>query len=864
MEELPITNKPSNSVLKKIRKIIFWLFLLIVLFLTTLVSLIFIYESEVKSAIITELNKHLKAEVKIDPKNIDLTIIKTFPDCSIEFKNVLMLEALNIKKRDTLVFAHQLNLHFNIKDLWNKTYNIQKVKLKGGIVKLVVLKNGTNNYTFWKEDKSNVASDSIRFKLNKVTLENITLNYKDKQTAFKTELEIQSLNFKGNFNQASYDLSSDGKLDIKNITHQKNAFLKNKELNFSLELAVTNNHYTFKKANLNLNRLALNLSGNFFYTDSLENLKLRYTAPNIDIASVLSLLPEEYKNKINDYESSGNFYANGNIKYNHKNSYSIISSFGIKNGRVIYTPKSTELSNLNMEGKLNFTNKNSSLEIKNLYLQLNNDEIQGHCFIRNFSNPEIQLSTQANITLQNLQNFWPIDTLTTLSGNLKLKATVNGLLNDLKDKTLSTKVVLEIDAAVTNLEAQFKGDDKIYGVENCSITAKEREVTVHDLKLKRGVSDIKLNGKIPGLFNYLIDRNEPLIIYGNLFSNFIQLEDFMPKTTSTSQGNDNPLIPENVEFKLNAAILKFGFAKFEAQSITGDIEIKKQKAIISDMKLNTMEGEAEINVFADNSKEKLEVVLQSHLKNINVNQLFKQFNNFGQSTLEDKNIKGYATADIDFSGVWNNRLEANYKSIRASSNLNIVHGELINFKPLLSLSNYVDVRELQRIKFSTLQGHVEIKNELISIPKTSIKNSALNIEFFGTHSFNNDIDYHIQLLISELLAKKRKNKNEDFGPVENDLENRRSAFILMTGTVDNPIIKYDRKSLKEKIKTDIKQEKQNIRQILKEEFGLFKKDSLSKAGNKTEPTFELETPKATSPKKEVPPKKKEEEEDEDF
>ena len=49
----------------------------------------------------------------------------------------------------------------------------------------------------------------------------------------------------------------------------------------------------------------------------------------------------------------------------------------------------------------------------------------------------------------------------------------------------------------------------------------------------------------------------------------------------------------------------------------------------------------------------------------------------------------------------------------------------------------------------------------------------------------------------------------------------------MTGTVDNPIIKYDRKGAIQKIKQDLKQEKETLKEILREEFGWFKKDSTS-------------------------------------
>jgi hypothetical protein len=863
VEENPALNRPKRSVLKTIRKIFFSIFLLLIFFILSAITLLFIYEDEVKAAIVSELNKHLKAEVKIDPKNIDLTIIKTFPDCSVQFRDLLMLEALPIKNRDTLLFAGRLNLLFNIKDLWNKKYEIEKIKLKDGIIKLKVLKNGKTNYIFWKTTKqiADQQNDSIHFDLKLISIENCRLNYKDKKNLFKTDLAIKTLNFKGHFAESDFELESDARIFIHELVQGKVNYLENKQCDFKLALDVNDNAYTVKKAEIDLNQLTLKFSGNFNYKDSLEKLDLKYSAPDLDISSLLSLLPEKHKGKINDYESKGNFYAEGTIRYADKNSFSVVSDFGIKNGNVTYKPRSTSASNVNIDGHLNVTNASSFLGLKNIRVKLNKDEIKGSCTIKDFSQPYIQLSAQADVLLENLQSFWPIDTISSLKGNLHINTEIEGLLSDLKDQAFSSKVKLNLEAKISNLEARFKNDEKLYAVENCVINAKEREIEVRDLKLKRGESDLKLNGRIPGMFNYLVDRNSPLVITGSLYSNYIRMEDFMGNTRESSGTNNSSLIPSNVNFKLNAAIVKFSFGKFEAQSITGEIEIKDQKAIVSDMKLETMHGEAEIDAFADNSKNRLDVTLQSNLKNIYVADLFSQLNNFGQAALTDKNIKGSLSADIEFSGSWNNSLVVDPGSILATCNLAIEKGELIDFKPLLSLSKFVDVEDLRRIKFSSLQSMIEIKNSTIIIPKTSIKNSALDIEVWGTHTFDNKIDYHIQLLIDKYLAKKRKNKESEFGPVESDPDNKRSAFILMTGTLDDPHMKYDTKGLKEKIKNDIRQENKNIRQLLKEEWNLFKKDSTLKKVKKQEPAFELEKQENNPPKKTLELKRKKEEED---
>jgi hypothetical protein len=125
------------------------------------------------------------------------------------------------------------------------------------------------------------------------------------------------------------------------------------------------------------------------------------------------------------------------------------------------------------------------------------------------------------------------------------------------------------------------------------------------------------------------------------------------------------------------------------------------------------------------------------------------------------------------------------------------------------------------------------------------------------------------MLLSEVLAKKpRKNKTLDqqLQEVEDDPSNKRCVFLHLTGTYDNPIITFDKKGMKEKIKEDIKQEKQSLKQILNEEFGLFKKDSTLKKTKEIKPEtkFEIEFGKDSKSNKGKTIKKESPEEDEDF
>lgn len=833
--------------------------------------MVFIYEDEVKAMAIKEINKNLKAEVRIDPKNIDLTFISSFPKCAIEFKKITMLEALPKKNKDTLLYAELLSLRFNIKDLFNKKYNITQISLSDAQCFLKADKNGGPNYLIWqaaKKDPSEKTGDSLQFKLEDISIKNLSIVYKNKQLKTKADLVVNTLSFKGNFTENTYELISKGTVFVNSFSVDKANYIKNKKLNLDLEFKVNGTNFQIKRSELALNEMSFSVNGDLDYKDSLQSVKLEYKGKNLDIESILSLLPSKYQSRINDYKSSGEFFANGNLNYQAGRPILINSKFGINNATIEYKPKNTKLTNVQLTGELLVDNKKSGLDLSNISGNLNGDNFSGNFSMIDFNDPYINVSANGVFNLQNVNSFWPIDTLEKLEGNVKFTGAVKGLLSDIKQKKFSDKLSINLNLEVDKLKTQFKNDPNEIAVESCKIIAVDRDIRVENFKMIKGKSDIDLTGEMPGMFNYILDSNAPLIIKGVLNSSNFVMEDFIYSSANrseTAQTGEGLNIPDNINLVLDANIKHFTWGKFEASNIDGNFELKNQKAMVSNMKFETMEGEAVVDAFADASGKQLEITLQTQLKNINVKKMFYQLNNFQQSALLDKNINGVITASIDFAGQWGKKLNCNLNSIVSNADFIIERGELIDFKPLESLSKFVDLKELQRIKFSSLSTSLEIKKSTIYIPQTTLKNSALNIEFNGTHTFNNDIDYHIRLLISDLLSKKRKNSDDEFGPVENDPDNRRSAFILMTGNMDDPKIKYDRKGLKQKIKEDLKQEKQTLKQLLKEEFGAFKNDTtLKKHGNKADQKFELEKPNNNSPKKTLEIKKKKDNDDDDF
>ena len=132
-------------------------------------------------------------------------------------------------------------------------------------------------------------------------------------------------------------------------------------------------------------------------------------------------------------------------------------------------------------------------------------------------------------------------------------------------------------------------------------------------------------------------------------------------------------------------------------------------------------------------------------------------------------------------------------------------------------------KKLGDLRFDQLKNTIIIKNSVLTIPSMSINSSALNIEASGRHTFDNKIDYRFGFRFRDL----KKKQESEFGEIIDDGSGFR-VFMKMYGDLDTPTIEWDRESRKELAKKNREEEKQNVKSILKSEFGLFKNDTTVK------------------------------------
>jgi len=347
-----------------------------------------------------------------------------------------------------------------------------------------------------------------------------------------------------------------------------------------------------------------------------------------------------------------------------------------------------------------------------------------------------------------------------------------------------------------------------------------------------------LQGYFRNALSWAFIPGQELVIDAAFVSQNLYLDELLTHQKSTEKTEYKLLLPKNLRCFLDVNINYFEFKNFKATNISGKVLYRNQILNIDPLRLNALQGDVKASGTLDGRKgNQLSLKCNATLNMVNIKDLLYAFDDFAQDNMTHKNINGHLTSSLYYAATMTSGLKTDLNSIYTLADLYIEEGELMQYKPLMKLSNFLKLEDLEHIKFSTLKNMIEIKQKQIIIPEMEIQSNTININAYGNHHFDNQIDYHLSLLLSDVLSakfKRQKTSENEFGVVEDDGLGRTTLFLKITGTADDPEFGYDTKELKEKIKTDLQEERQELKEAMQDEFHWMLKDSVEKAKEKHE------------------------------
>ncbi len=156
--------------------------------------------------------------------------------------------------------------------------------------------------------------------------------------------------------------------------------------------------------------------------------------------------------------------------------------------------------------------------------------------------------------------------------------------------------------------------------------------------------------------------------------------------------------------------------------------------------------------FNGSNKDKIYFSPKLKLQGVDLDKFLFKFENFGQDHLVSENLHGKITATItgkihvhpDFIPILDDS--------EVHLDVTVVDGRLIDFEPIVDMKEYFVDKNVNIVKFDTLQNHIDFKNGGINIPHMTINSTLGYLIISGTQDLDHNIEYYIRVPL-KLVAR---------------------------------------------------------------------------------------------------------------
>lgn len=796
------------------------------------------YEPEVRKVIVYELNRKLNVPVQVG--DINLSLLQRFPYASLRFSDVVIPQVKNGEPTaDTLIYVKDMYLQMGLIDFLRKNYVISEAEINTGFFDMIFYENGSDNFHFWKtgEDSTGAAA---RFSITDILIRDFGYRL---QNSDKLALDLLIVKSKasGDFGSDIYTIESESDMWIKTVAYESDTLYQSEKFSGDLNIDInrTNDAYHFNSDNLELADQEIGLTGSYIPGEK-QAWNLEINAQKADLQKLTHLMPLSLRSKFAKYQARGK--TDIKLKLSSGERFDLEANFNALSGRFQHNEALGTAEISGAKGRFEMRNGISSLMLDELEASIGPGDMQVWGKIIDFDAPSFDLNLEGEIDLQELKSLLNVSLLETLEGRVVLDGRLQGNLpRESTNETLDLLKGIDFIGKINLSKGvfQMQGQGQLYDEIEGDIQLKDNAVIIKSAHARVNKSPFQISGTIKNALPYISRKGQKLAIVADFKAEELNFNDILTKSESKRDTSYNFQLPKDVAFDLSLEVGKMTFRKFEATNITGNTYYKSGLLTLNPFSFTLASGSVNANVhFTQKSDTQFEAQALAHLKNIELEEFFVAFENFGQTVIQSRHLNGRANATIQFSALFKSDLSIDSESIKSNIDLMVLKGKLKNVEALQGISDYLRGNALWRslikvdefdkrlkvVNFDTLSNSISIEKGMINIPTMTIGSSALTLNLSGTHGFNDAIDYSINFRINELLRTGKRDKQSEFGYVVDDNTGLR-FFLKMQGTTDNPSFSLDGDAARDKRKQQFQTEKNTFKSILKEEFGLFKSDT---------------------------------------
>ena len=433
----------------------------------------------------------------------------------------------------------------------------------------------------------------------------------------KIAMEVQNLNHEGtgdfSLDQSKLDTYSEAlvSLDYDGVNYLNQNSIT---LDAVFQMDLENMKYTFLENEAKVNQLPLTFDGYVQVNEEDTEMDLTFKTPSSDFKNFLAVIPQLYAKNIENVETNGDFIVNGRIFGKTDDTYIPKLDIRISSDNASFKypdlPKSVEDINLSME-LLNDTGiaEDTYLNIENATFRIDQDKFAAKGNVSKLTeNMIVDLALKGTINLANLTQAYPLELEQDLNGILTADVQTNFDMNSI-EKEQYQNVKSSGTASIKNFSYSSPEIPNEVKIANANMKFNQGNVSVPELKLTTGKTDLNASGTIQNLMGYLFTDQQ---LKGNfqVKSNVFSVNDFMvaeteeittedengnQKTVTKTTGKEAVKIPSFLDVELKFDANTVFYDNLELKNVTGLLILRDESARLENVSTNIFNGSIGVN-----------------------------------------------------------------------------------------------------------------------------------------------------------------------------------------------------------------------------------------------------------------------------
>ncbi len=834
------------------KRILLTIGILLVLLLGAAVLIPFLFKDRIEAAVKAEVNRSLNATVNWG--EWDLTILKSFPDLTVEVEDVAVSNAAPFEGID-LARIGTFSATVDIKSLFGDRIDIKRIALVKPHIHVKVLEDGRANWDIAKADTTAVeatvdtSASVFNIGLRTYSIEDGTLTYDDASLSYYMDIKGLDHTGSGDFTQDLFTLHTVTHADLANVVFDGIQYLKNvkADVTADLDMDMPNMKFTFKENEVTINQLVVGLDGWLAMPGDDMEMDLMWSAKKTDLATLLSLVPAEFATDLSGVQMSGKAAFKGHVKG--VMSDTGLPGFGVEvevdNGRFKYPDLPAAVENIFVDLKVispgGSDMDNVVVDLKRFALTMAGNPVEARMHLTTpMSDPNVDAELKADLDLASVKKVVPMKE--ELKGHFMSDVRMKGRMSDVDAGRYDQ---FRADGTMVLRDMDYRSDSlPPVGITKLHFAFSPRFLQLSEFDGSVGSSRMKAQGRMDNYLQWWL-KDSTLVGTFDLTANRFDLNELMGPSDTTAAASTTPAdttpmsvieVPGNIDFRMGMAVGEVIYDKLQLTNVKGGLHVHDQRVDLKDVFFNLFNGSVTMAGAYDTKdagRPRLDV--NYVVRDIDIEQSVAYVDLIMKMAPIAKSCKGSFSTDLTLQAVLNDRMEPDMNSLQGRGTFTTRSVRVDGFQPLVDIARALKLKGIENTTLQDINFVYRIVDGRMITDPFPVKIDRVKATVGGSTAFaDHAIDYDMKAQVpsdmfgqgaSQTIAGLLGRANEAIGsnfavPAELDVQ------VKITGTMEKPLVKPvfagGRTSVKEAATEVIKQE-------LNQQIGKAKEEAIAKA-----------------------------------